>query len=75
MACQVCCLTAGVPSPVHVDEDRQVLVPGVEFVLAADHRRPELVQDEEFLGQVALCGEAASHLMTVLTPLVLTLPI
>src|ERR1700730_14099495 len=36
--------------PVHVDEDRQVLIPGVEFVLAADHRQPELVQDEEFLG-------------------------
>jgi hypothetical protein len=27
-------------------------------VLAADHRQPELVQDEEFLGQVVVRGQA-----------------
>jgi hypothetical protein len=52
------CLGNGLPGllfggrralPVHVDEDRQIVVPGVEIALILDHRQHELVQHEKLL--------------------------
>ena len=42
---------------VHVDDDREIVVTGVEVPFVADHRQPELVQDQQFLRQMVFGGE------------------
>ena len=35
---QVCCLLSGPALPIHADDDREIVVAGVECRLAVDHR-------------------------------------
>src|ERR1022692_1753677 len=44
--------------PVHVDEDCEIVVMGIEPPLIEDHGQPELMQHEKFLRQVVMRGEA-----------------
>ena len=50
-------LHSGRALPVHVDDDREVVVAGVEVPLAGDHRELELVQHKELLRQVMPGGQ------------------
>src|SRR5262249_38248806 len=43
---------------VHVDDNRKVVVPGFEALLAGDHRELELMQYQQLLRQVQPCGQA-----------------
>ena len=62
-ASQVACLTAGGPAR-HVDDDREVVVAGVQVPLAWQHRELELVKHQQLLRQVVAAGqrrEPADH--------------
>jgi hypothetical protein len=50
-------LVRGRALPVHVDDDREVVVAGVEVTFPRDHLQLELVQHQQLLRQAIPCGQ------------------
>jgi len=50
-------LVCGRALPVHVDDDREVVVTGVKVAFPSDHLQLKLVQHQQLLRQVVPCGQ------------------